>query len=105
MLTPTEGTWDQRGARVTTVLRRDPLVVAYDGRATAEDNWHEVTGVAHGNDRLLTASATGPIARSPYSDGAYRYLSAVELPDGRTPFYAEVARPDGAHDLVTCLSD
>ena len=105
VLTPTPGTWDQRGARVTTVLRNDPLVVAYDGRATAEDNWHEITGVAHDVDGTLTASAAGPVARSPHSDGALRYLSAVPLLDGRTRFFFEAARPDGAHDLVTSVSD
>ncbi len=105
VLTPTPGAWDQRGARVTAVLRQSPLVVAYDGRAAAEDNWHEVTGIAHAVDGALVASATGPIARSPHSDGALRYVSAVALPDGKTRFYFEAARPDGAHDLVTSLAD
>jgi hypothetical protein len=105
VLTPTAGSWDQRGARVTAVLRKEPLSVAYDGRATAEDNWHEVTGIAYGDGDQLAASASGPVARSPHSDGAFRYLSAVALPDGRTRFYFEAARPDGAHDLLTSISD
>jgi hypothetical protein len=106
VLTPTEGSWDHRGARVTAVLRSDPLAVAYDGRATAEDNWHEVTGIAYADpgSTALTASAGGPVAQSPHADGAFRYLSAVPLPDGRTRFYFEAARPDGAHDLVTSVA-
>ena len=48
----------------------------------------------------LVAIDDAPVA-SPYSDGAWRYATAVPLPDGRTRFYVEAARPDGAHDLVT----
>ena len=103
VLAPTEGTWDQRGTRVTAVLSESPLVVLYDGRARAEDNWHEVTGVARSTDgRTLTAEDL-PVRRSPHSDGALRYVAAVPLPDGRTRFYFEAARPDGAHDLMTSV--
>ena len=45
-------------------------------------------------------TAVEPIA-SPYSDGAFRYASAVALGDGRIRYYVEAARDDGAHDLVT----
>lgn len=104
-LLPRDGAWDARGARVTAVLSLDPLTVLYDGRARAEDNWHEVTGLARGNGTgLLVADPDGPVARSPHSDGALRYATAVPLDDGRTRFYFEVARPDGAHDLVTSVS-
>ncbi|HQR25639.1 MAG TPA: hypothetical protein PLP61_01260 [Nocardioides sp.] len=102
VLAPTPGSWDARGTRVTTVLSEHPLVVLYDGRATAEQNWHETTGVAHEMDGRLVG-APEPIARSPYSDGALRYATAVRLPDGSTRFYFEAARPDGAHDLFTEL--
>lgn len=104
VLRPTAGTWDQRGARMTTVVRADPMVVLYDGRASAEENWHEVTGIARARNGALVAEANGPVAKSPYSDGALRYATAVSLPDGSTRFYFEAARPDGAHDLWTSVS-
>jgi hypothetical protein len=96
------GLWDARGARVTTVLSGDPLVVLYDGRPDAASNWYETTGVARWDGVRLVADDAEPIS-SPHSDGAWRYASAVPLPDGRTRFYVEAARPDGAHDLVTLV--
>jgi len=99
------GTWDARGARVSDVVGLDPLVVLYDGRPRAEDNWHETTGVARATTpgdpgSVLVADDTEPL-RSPYSDGACRYTTSVTMPDGTLRYYLEVARPDGAHDLVT----
>jgi hypothetical protein len=105
VLAPTDGTWDQRGTRVTAVLSESPLVVLYDGRAHAEDNWHEATGVARSDDGRMLTAEQGPARRSPHSDGALRYVAAVHLPDGGTRFYFEAARPDGAHDLMTSVSD
>ena len=96
------GHWDARGARVATVLSTEPLTVLYDGRPDAASNWFETTGVARWDGERLVADDTDPIA-SPYSDGAWRYAAAVPLPDGRTRFYVEAARPDGAHDLVTLV--
>jgi len=97
------GEWDARGTRVTTVLSRDPLVVLYDGRADAASNWFETTGVARWDGaRLVPDADLAPIS-SPYADGAFRYVSAVPLADGRIRFYVEAARPDGAHDLVTVV--
>lgn len=101
VLAPREGEWDMRGTRVTDALSRDPLVVLYDGRARAEDNWCEVTGVATGSlGGVLTATDDPPL-RSPFSDGAARYATHVTMPDGSLRYYLELARPDGAHDLVT----
>jgi hypothetical protein len=97
-----EGRWDARGARVTTVLSQQPLVVLYDGRPDAGSNWFETTGVARWDGVRLVADDEDPVS-SPYSDGAWRYATAVPLPDGRTRFYVESARPDGAHDLVTVV--
>ncbi len=99
------GEWDARGARVTAVLpRRDgtPLTVLYDGRPDAASNWFETTGVATWDGARLVAADAPPLT-SPYGDGAWRYATAVPLPDGRTRFYVEAARPDGAHDLVTLV--
>ena len=95
------GEWDARGARVVTVIGEEPLTVLYDGRADAESNWFETTGVAvWDGERLVAEAGVAPIS-SPYSDGAFRYASAVALGDGRTRYYVEAARDDGAHDLVT----
>jgi hypothetical protein len=107
VLAPRPGAWDARGARVTDVLSLDPLVVLYDGRPRAHDNWFETTGTARsltgtGPADVLVADETDPV-RSPYSDGAHRYCSTVRLPDGHTRVYVEAARADGAHDLLTAL--
>lgn len=105
VLGPRPGQWDARGARVSDVLDLDPLVVLYDGRPTAADNWYETTGVARSSDGpsgVLVADEGSP-TRSAFADGAYRYASSVRLPGGRTRLYVEAARADGAHDLVTAL--
>ena len=99
------GEWDARGARVTSVVSLGPLVVLYDGRPTAADNWHERTGVAIGSldaplGSPLTPDPEAGVTASPHSDGALRYVTQVTLPDGSVRRYAEMARPDGAHDLV-----
>lgn len=104
-LAGTPGSWDARGARVSAVVPSwdGPLTVLYDGRPDAASNWHEVTGVATWDGARL-APAGGVPLRSPHSDGALRYAAAIAQPDGRTRFYFEAARPDGAHDLVTSVS-
>ena len=97
------GEWDERGARVTTVVGHHPLTVLYDGRPDAESNWSETTGVAvWDGERLVPDPSVAPI-RSPYADGAFRYAAAVPLGDGRTRYFVEAAREDGAHDLVTMV--
>lgn len=100
VLSGRRGAWDERGARITSVV---PGAFAfYDGRGTADQNWHETTGVAlHGADGAFHAIGDDPWAWSPYGRGALRYVSLLALPDGRHRLYFEAARPDGAHDLRT----
>ena len=65
ILRPRPGAWDARGVRVTAVLRRKPLTVLYDGRADAEGNWYETTGLAVESDGVLRPYGDGPLAVSP----------------------------------------
>ena len=97
------GEWDARGVRVAEVLL-DHGLAFYDGRATAEQNWEEQTGLAT-VDRLGRWSAVGdrPVGVSPHGLGGLRYVTAVPLPDGTVRLYVEVTRADGAHDLRTLL--
>jgi len=111
VLAPRAGEWDARGVRVSAVrIEGDTIEAAYDGRATAEQNWEELTGLATGS--LGPDGQFGPLhaaegepVRSPFGGGGVRYLAIVPLPDGRTRIYNEVTRPDGAHELRTELHD
>jgi hypothetical protein len=102
-LGPRPGHWDARGARIADVLwsGEGPAVAFYDGRARAEQNWEEVTGIAAGAPRSLHALGDGPGLVSPETGTGLRYLTAVPLDDGGWRFYYEVTRADGAHDLRT----
>ena len=76
-MTPRPGTWDQRGARVTAVLPDGR--VAYDGRASKEENWFERIGLAQ-------LEPDGHIEQTS-DDAVYdaRYLDVVQLPGRRLP--------------------
>jgi hypothetical protein len=87
------GAWDARGARVTAVLP-DAGVAYYDGRATAEENFSERTGIARGGPERFVADDDEPVAD-------VRYLDVVALGDGAYRLFYERPRADGAHELVT----
>jgi hypothetical protein len=98
------GMWDARGVRVTAVRLDGPDPVAwYDGRATAEQNWEERTGLATiGSPGALCAIGDAAVGVSPHGLGGLRYVTFVPTDRG-TRFYVEVTRADGAHDLRTLL--
>jgi hypothetical protein len=90
------GRWDARGARVTSILPDGRA--AYDGRATAEENWFEKTGLARlaGEDGRLVPDGEEPVAD-------VRYLDVVPLPEGGYRIYYEARLPDETHELRTEL--
>lgn len=108
-LAPRPGEWDARGVRVAAVrFSPDGVAAYYDGRATAEQNCEECTGVAVGTGpAALVAAGAGPSAEADTAAGAagagLRYLAVVELGDGQERLYYELTNGNGSHDLVTEL--
>ena len=105
-----ENAWDSRGVRPAAVaLDGDTLVMAYDGRDSAETNWEERSGLARGGRTAdgcfgeLLADEIPPIG-SPWSLGGLRYISVLDLPDGSRRLYYESTRRDGSHELRTELA-
>ena len=104
VLTGTPGTWDARGVRPATVWTEDGATWAlYDGRATAEENWEERTGLARVDPDGWTPVGDGPLLQSPHAPHGLRYAEVVALPDGGHRWFYEATRADGAHELRTVL--
>ena len=87
------GAWDARAARLTTVLPDGRA--AYDGRASAEENWFERTGLAVATGDGRFAQVEG----SPVVD--VRYLDVLPLDDGGYRIWYEARLPDERHELRT----
>jgi hypothetical protein len=83
---------------------------AYDGRATAAENFSERTGLAvpvgdagdaRGEEQARDAGILVPQGDAPVSD--VRYLDVVPLDDGGYRLYYEAPLQDGSHDLRTTV--
>jgi hypothetical protein len=103
-LEPRHEMWDSRGARITAVVpTKDAWIAFYDGRASAEENFEERTGIAVGaSPEQFDAVGDEPFAQSAQGRGL-RYLDVVPLSDGSYRTYYEVATEDGSHELCTEL--
>ncbi len=97
VMVPEPNTWYSRGTRLTSVLGE---YAYFDGRASAQENFEEKTGIARWNGSQYIAVA-GP-AVSPFGGGALRYVSAIEPPAGLRLYY-ESATEYGSHELRTEL--
>ena len=106
-LAGTAGSWDARGVRFAAVVLDGSRPWAlYDGRATAEENWEERTGLAVGDGNVgFTAVGHAPLLHSPHPPFGLRYADVVALPGGGARWFYEATRADGAHELRTVLTD
>jgi sucrose-6-phosphate hydrolase SacC (GH32 family) len=103
-LAGTEGSWDARGVRFATVVLDGSRTWAlYDGRATAEENFEERTGLAVADEGSFTAVGDAPLLQSPHPPHGLRYADVVALPDGGARWFYEATRRAGAHELRTVL--
>lgn len=104
-LAGTAGSWDARGVRFTAVVLDGSRTWAlYDGRATAEENFEERTGLAVGDgEGAFVPARDTPLLRSPHPPFGLRYADVVALPGGGARWFYEATRADGAHELRTVV--
>ncbi len=98
--------WDAYESRVTCVIHSPPVFNAfYDGIPNVEQNYEEKTGLAVTSDLRSFERITpaGPALVSPHASGSLRYLDALTV-DECIFYYYEMARPDGAHDLMVSVT-
>jgi hypothetical protein len=104
VLAPATSGWDRRGRRVSAVVpRQDGSVIGcYDGRADAQENWYERTGMLRG------ASIEGPLSpvtsepvQSPFGRNTLRYATIVDLGENLGRVYYESAAQDGSNEIRT----
>jgi len=82
----------------------DGVIAFYDGRATAEQNCEERTGLAAGAEPgAFAAIGTGCVAAADHAGYGLRCLTIVDPGDGRERLYYELTNAGGSHDLVTEL--
>jgi len=99
--------WDAYESRITCVVYSPPVFNAfYDGISKVEENYEERTGLAVSFDlrRFEKITLDGPALASPHASGSLRYMDAVPMGD-RILYYYEIARPDGAHDLMVSAAN
>jgi len=94
--------WDRYQARIGSVVAVEGgWVATYDGSASHEENYEERCGLAASNDlrRWRSLSPDGPWLTGPGRTGSVRYVD-LQLIEGAWWCWAELTRPDGAHELV-----
>jgi hypothetical protein len=93
--------WDRYQARIGSVVATDDgWLATYDGSASHEENYEERCGLAVSRDLRRWESRTPgePWLSGSGATGSVRYVDLHRI-DGDWWIWAEVTRPDGAHEL------
>lgn len=97
--------WDAYCRRINTVWPVEGgFLACYDGSASHRENYEEKTGLAFSTDLRVwkTLHPDAPCWTSPAGSGSLRYADRVAA-NGRTAWYYEIAREDGAHELRVAI--